>query len=63
MIEDAGFKVVTYTNLSGGIVAIHSAHINFHNVNHCFLMNADPIKEMLALYLPHSALGSFPVPF
>jgi ubiquinone/menaquinone biosynthesis methyltransferase len=24
MIEDAGFKVVTYTNLTGGIVAIHS---------------------------------------
>jgi ubiquinone/menaquinone biosynthesis C-methylase UbiE len=24
LIEDAGFKVVTYTNLTGGIVAIHS---------------------------------------
>jgi len=24
MIEDAGFKAVTYTNLTGGVVAIHS---------------------------------------
>lgn len=24
MIEDAGFKCVTYTNLTGGMVAIHS---------------------------------------
>lgn len=26
MIEDAGFKVVTYTNLTGGICAIHSGY-------------------------------------
>ena len=25
---------------------IDSAHINFQNVNHCFLMNTDPIIEM-----------------
>ena len=24
MIEDAGFEVVTYTNYTGGIVALHS---------------------------------------
>lgn len=24
MIEDAGFKVVTYSNYTGGIVALHS---------------------------------------
>lgn len=26
MIEEAGFKCVTYTNLTGGIVAIHSGY-------------------------------------
>lgn len=26
MIEEAGFKVVTYTNLTGGAVSIHSGY-------------------------------------
>ena len=26
MLEEAGFKVVTYTNYTGGIVALHSGY-------------------------------------
>jgi ubiquinone/menaquinone biosynthesis C-methylase UbiE len=26
LIEDAGFKVVTYTDLTGGVVSIHSGY-------------------------------------
>lgn len=26
MIEEAGFKIVTYTNYTGGIVSVHSGY-------------------------------------
>lgn len=42
MIEEAGFKLVTYSNLTGGIVAIHSGFklwMNNHKKSKIFKIN------------------------